>query len=84
MYLKTYLKLILLPCRTIKYPISIAKTAPTKKPVYEKDPVIEKLEIKKTAVSKPSLRIAKNTTKKTPQDESWIAFRVFPLTLSCR
>ena len=48
-----------------------------KKPRYEKEPVIERLEIKKTAVSKPSLRIAKNTTKKTPQEDSLIASRVF-------
>mgnify|MGYP001570594453 CR=1 FL=1 len=57
------------------------------KPRYEKEPVIEKLEIRKTAVSKPSLRIAKNTTKKTPHDESLIAFKVLPsssfLSLTC-
>ena len=38
-------------------------------------------------VSMIGLGIAKNTTKKTPQDESWIAFRVLPsnsfLSLTC-
>ena len=39
---------------------------------------MEKLEIKNTAVSNPSLRIAKKTTKKTPHDESLIALKVLP------
>ena len=86
-YLNTYLKFIFLPCRTIKYPMSIASAAPVINPIYEKDPVIEKLEIKNTAVSKPSLKIAKKTTKNTPQEDSSIAFKVFPsssfLSLTC-
>ena len=46
-----------------------------------------KLEIKNTAVSKPSLKIAKKTTKKTPHEDSSIAPSVFPsssfLSLTC-
>ena len=56
--------------------MSTARNAPIKKPRYENDPVIERLEIRKIAVSKPSLRIAKNITKKTPHDDNLIASRV--------
>ena len=61
----------------MRQPIAIARTAPEIKPKYEKDPVIEKLEIRNTAVSKPSRRIAKKTTKNTPHEESFTASRVF-------
>jgi len=42
----------------------MARTAPIINPRYEKVPVIEKLEIKKIAVSKPSRKIAKKDYKK--------------------
>ena len=55
--------------------------------MYENDPVIEKLEIKKTAVSNPSLKIAKKTTRNTPHEDNLIAFKVLPsssfLSLTC-
>ena len=51
--------------------------APREKPVYEKLPVIEKLDIRNTTVSKPSLKIAKNTTKNTPHAEISIALTVW-------
>ena len=54
----------------------IAINIPRIKPVYEKEPVIEKLPIKNIAVSNPSLRIAKNTTRKTPHPDAFIAFLV--------
>ena len=56
----------------------MARAAPKINPVYEKVPVIEKLEIKKTAVSNPSRKIAKKTTKNIPQEEISIAFRAWP------
>ena len=52
--------------------MKIARTAPEKNPTYEKVPVMEKLEIKKMAVSKPSLKMAKNTTKNIPHDKGTI------------
>ena len=39
---------------------------------------MEKLEIKKMAVSKPSLKIAKNTTKNIPQEDNSIALSAWP------
>ena len=54
--------------------MKMARTAPEINPMYENVPVIEKLEIKNIAVSKPSLKIAKNTTKKIPHEEISMAF----------
>ena len=65
-------------CETMRYPIKIASAAPEINPMYEKVPVIEKLEIRKIAVSNPSRKIAKNTTKKMPHEESSMAFRACP------
>jgi hypothetical protein len=59
---------------TIAYPIKTAIIIPAKKPKYEKLPVILKLPIRNKAVSKPSLNMAKKTTRKTPQPEVLIAF----------
>ena len=56
----------------------MARTAPIINPRYEKVPVIEKLEIKKIAVSKPSRKIAKKTTKNMPHEDSSIAFKAWP------
>jgi hypothetical protein len=56
----------------------MARAAPEINPMYEKVPVIEKLEIKKMAVSKPSRKIAKNTTKNMPHEEISIAFKACP------
>ena len=41
-------------------------------------PVIEKLDIRNMAVSKPSRKIAKNTTKNIPHEDNSIAFRACP------
>ena len=53
----------------------MARAAPAINPIYEKVPVIEKLEIKEMAVSKPSRKIAKKTTKNIPHEEISIAFK---------
>ena len=81
-YLNILCKLIFLPWLTIKYPIKIARAAPAKNPIYEKVPVIEKLEIKKIAVSKPSRKIAKNTTKNIPHEDISMALRAWPSNTS--
>ena len=49
----------------MRQPIAIARTAPEIKPKYEKDPVIEKLEIRNTAVLKTPLEELQRKQLKT-------------------
>ncbi len=54
----------------------MASAKPPIKPEYENDSVIEKLPIRNIAVSKPSLKIAKNMMRKIPQpalSTAWLA-----------